>query len=105
MASLFKRDGSPFWWLFMVDGGERKRFSTGIRHEGKRKPCEAAEKIRLRYEQAQAFARHGVAMPVEVITLQDFFKALAATETCRPSSAIRYAITRKNFREWAESRV
>jgi integrase len=48
MASLFRRDRSPFWWLRFREGGKWKNVSTGLRYESEEETRQA-ELVRAKW--------------------------------------------------------
>ena len=94
MASLTKRDRSPYWWIkyYPAPGQPPMRHSTGIRHDGKRKPNAEAEAYRRQIEQRQGLARGGLcdAGPVKIATVSEFLTGyVEGLEAC-DTSKVRY---------------
>jgi integrase len=102
MAHLYKHERSPFWWLDYTEGGKRLRCSTGVRHDGKSKPCALAKEVLHKVEERKVRLKFKLPLAVDEITLADFFREVASTETIHNSTAQRYAMCRTAFRVWAE---
>jgi integrase len=103
MATLYKRDGSPFWWVYSVVGGKKIRESTGIRHDGKKKPCDTAIEIRSAIEARMARAKFGLAPILEVKSVKGYLAEYQnSLSDHRSTSTTRYEAIANHFIRWTD---
>jgi integrase len=108
VATLTKKQGSPYWWLYASTGRQDDgsygtiRKSTGIRHEDRKKPCAAALAILRHMEEKIARRKFGMSPLVEQKALKDFFNELANTETVRATTALLRRQSRTALLEWCD---
>lgn len=104
MATLTTRPDSPYWILYYRIGAKRHRIPTGIRHEGKRTPPETAKEILRNHEDKMARQRFGLAMPIEVKGLKDFYDEMIAfwKTNISEETVIRRQSMVNVFLKWAE---
>src|ERR1041385_7901690 len=111
MASLTKRPGSPYWWLkyYPCPGAKPVRKSTGIRHDGKRKPHEAAEALRREIETSLARSRMGYGQaalpnaPGTIVTVADWLPQYIDGLGNSATSRQRYQQHVNHFIRWAKA--
>ena len=103
MPTLFKRDGSPYWWLCSTVGGKTQRVSTGVRHDNRRTPCPLAVDILRKAEERQAAARFGLKRTEDIPLKQmvDDYCAFLATHSKHTQAQARSV--GYTFFEWAST--
>lgn len=101
MAALYKRDKSPFWWMTWTIGGRKSRESTGIRHDGRKTPPDAAKDILRNLEDRLARQRFGLELPPQLVSLKDFMESYSATLSGRAATLAVHRGAMERFKEWA----
>lgn len=102
MAWLYKRPGSPFWWVAWVAGGRKSRQSTGIRHEERKRPGESALAIQRNLEERLARARFGLSAMVREKTISSLVTDYMVSVVARPRTIDRYQQLANNLVRWME---
>lgn len=102
MAYLYKRSRSPFWWIGYTNGDRIVRESTGLRHDGKVKPSDAAKQVLHAIEERLARVRYGLAPVIQHRSVREFMAQYQAGLQLSPASVRRYLAMTRNLLDWAE---
>ena len=104
MATIFKRPGSPFWWIGYTDGDRRKRLSSGIHHNGA-KACPKQSGVWdlvHRIEERQFRRKNQLPPLVEDKSISEFVtECMGTMHGLAPDSIKRFAYVFRQFSEWA----
>jgi integrase len=106
MATLYRRDNSPFWWLYYVVGGRKVRLSTGVRHDGRRTPCPLAREILGKHEERMARQKFGLTPMVSPKLLEPYFhEYLKGFKDRTQATQEKYSQITSNFLSWAKDKA
>lgn len=102
MAWLFRRTGSPFWWIAWTDGGgQRHRESTGIRHLEHKRPAEPALAVQRAIEERLSRAKFGLLAMVQPKPIAEFIADWRLMMTGTAASTVaRYGAYLKTLENW-----
>jgi integrase len=104
MATLYKRDRSPFWWASWLVGTTRQRESTGVRHNDRKTPCPLAKGVLGKIEERLVRQKHGLTAMLEPIGVREFYEAYLRGFSKHPQSTQdKYHALTNQFLKWAEA--
>lgn len=103
MSTIYKPNGSAYWWGSVGSGNDRTRFSLKVRHNGQRNaPKQVWELLAARELQIQR-QRLGLSPGVADCKLSEFFNEYVLTLGCRGSSQKRYGHIGESFCRWVKA--